>query len=415
MKYFGAGLSESHKELNRIIRKPELIEQTKELFLEIHGKLHLSVVSGNERNEVDELVGDLREDEYAIMPTAKDETIAWVLWHISRIEDLTMNILVNGEKHVSDLDSIPQNVLKLSDDYATPLYAMPWDLKLINVTKEIIDLIVSDKNIQKKREIFIERLLFSEGDTADSLQDYAILHSIPVKSLHFIFSLTVTQTILSEGNAAVSETMSILKSIGELNGNRFPIIMIPSGDTIIGFCSVDSDIQVTHAVDYITAIYKLLITKYTPRHYALAFGSPYLSLADMSLSYKESKQALYFIKKTNPENHIARFDTLTLYRLFFDINDFIPKSASLFVDKNLKTLMDYDEKNGSELITTLKFFLQHNCNLIKTADALYIHRNTLIYRLNIIKRTLNDNLDSALTRMSLFLSILYHEFTQSSN
>ena len=72
MKYFGAGLSESHKELNRIIRKPELIEQTKELFLEIHGKLHLSVVSGNERNEVDELVGDLREDEYAIMPTAKD-------------------------------------------------------------------------------------------------------------------------------------------------------------------------------------------------------------------------------------------------------------------------------------------------------------------------------------------------------
>ena len=58
---------------------------------------------------------------------------------------------------VSGLDSIPQNVLKLSDDYATPLYAMPWDLKLINVTKEIIDLIVSDKNIQKKREIFIER------------------------------------------------------------------------------------------------------------------------------------------------------------------------------------------------------------------------------------------------------------------
>lgn len=104
MKYFGAGLSESHKELNRIIRKPELIEQTKELFLEIHGKLHLPVVSGNERNEVDELVGDLREDEYAIMPTAKDETIAWVLWHISRIEDLTMNILVNGEKQIFNED-----------------------------------------------------------------------------------------------------------------------------------------------------------------------------------------------------------------------------------------------------------------------------------------------------------------------
>lgn len=104
MKYFGAGVSELHKELTRIIRKPELIERSKELFLEIHGKLHISVLSGQEKNEVDGLLEDLKEDEYAIMPTAKDETIAWVLWHISRIEDMTMNILVHGGKQVFDED-----------------------------------------------------------------------------------------------------------------------------------------------------------------------------------------------------------------------------------------------------------------------------------------------------------------------
>lgn len=104
MKYFGAGISELHKELTRIIRKPELIERSKELFLEIHGKLHISVLSGQEKNEVDGLLEDLKEDEYAIMPTAKDETIAWVLWHISRIEDLSMNILVRGGKQVFDED-----------------------------------------------------------------------------------------------------------------------------------------------------------------------------------------------------------------------------------------------------------------------------------------------------------------------
>lgn len=39
MKYFGEGLSEKHKELSRIIRKEEKIEQAKELFLEIRSKL----------------------------------------------------------------------------------------------------------------------------------------------------------------------------------------------------------------------------------------------------------------------------------------------------------------------------------------------------------------------------------------
>ncbi|MDL2317969.1 DinB family protein [Eubacteriales bacterium OttesenSCG-928-A19] len=94
MKYFGNGLSELHKELNAIIRKPEKLDEAKQLFLELHSKLHLSAVSGSVQNEVDTLLGDLAPQEYRMMPTAKDETIAWVLWHIARIEDMTMNILV---------------------------------------------------------------------------------------------------------------------------------------------------------------------------------------------------------------------------------------------------------------------------------------------------------------------------------
>ncbi len=94
MKYFGEGLSEKHKELNQIIRKTDKIEQAKELFLDIHAKLHLSEMSDTEHNEVDDLICDLTDNEYAIMPTAKDETIAWVIWHIARIEDLTMSVLV---------------------------------------------------------------------------------------------------------------------------------------------------------------------------------------------------------------------------------------------------------------------------------------------------------------------------------
>lgn len=100
MKYFGKGLSEKHKELNRIIRKASETEQAKELFLSLHACLHQAEISGMPSNEVDALVCDLTSKEYATMPTKKDETIAWVLWHIARIEDLTMNILVDNKEQV---------------------------------------------------------------------------------------------------------------------------------------------------------------------------------------------------------------------------------------------------------------------------------------------------------------------------
>lgn len=102
MKYFGEGLSEKHKELSKLIRKESEIERAKSLFLEIHAKLNLSKISNTNKNEVDKLLDDLDVNEYAIMPSKKDETIAWVLWHITRIEDLTTNILIAQKDQIFD-------------------------------------------------------------------------------------------------------------------------------------------------------------------------------------------------------------------------------------------------------------------------------------------------------------------------
>ena len=102
MKYFGDGLSEKHQELQKIIRKPDMLADAKKLFLEIHTELHSSAVSGGMRNAIDELLGDLSPRECGIMPSREDETIAWSIWHIARIEDLTMNLLVSGGEQIFD-------------------------------------------------------------------------------------------------------------------------------------------------------------------------------------------------------------------------------------------------------------------------------------------------------------------------
>ncbi len=102
MKYFGTELGEKHKELARIIRSQDKTEQAKALFLDIHACLHLSPMAGGKTNEVDRLLGDLTDREYSVMPARGDETIAWVLWHTARIEDLTVNILAAGGGQVFD-------------------------------------------------------------------------------------------------------------------------------------------------------------------------------------------------------------------------------------------------------------------------------------------------------------------------
>jgi hypothetical protein len=108
MKYFDSDgfLSEKHALLKKIIRKNDRIEEAKKLFLEIHAALHLSAVKynapRNENNELDELFADLTPQEFAALPSPKSETIAWAVWHLARIEDMTMNVLVNNSEQIFD-------------------------------------------------------------------------------------------------------------------------------------------------------------------------------------------------------------------------------------------------------------------------------------------------------------------------
>lgn len=179
MKYFGSGLSELHKELNQVIRKKDEIQQAKKRFLELHARLNLSSVSGTGQNEVDLLLRDLSKAEYAIMPTSKDETIAWVLWHIARIEDLTMNLLVDRKEQVFNADwkeklnvSITDTGNALSDDEIMELSTninieelLVYRNAVAKRTREIVSGLKAEDMKRKMDKSDLERILEEGGVT----------------------------------------------------------------------------------------------------------------------------------------------------------------------------------------------------------------------------------------------------------
>lgn len=83
--------------LREIILKPEKIEQTRTLLFELHSALHSSNVYENSNSYYSEIIGLINEKNFSLMPTVKDVTIAWNLWHITRIEDITTSILILDE------------------------------------------------------------------------------------------------------------------------------------------------------------------------------------------------------------------------------------------------------------------------------------------------------------------------------
>lgn len=89
--------------LKELIAKPEKFEEAKELCLQLHSIVHSSEITpGVEQTLLDEVWEGLTEKAFLTMPTVKDVTVAWNIWHITRIEDITANILIGERKQVLD-------------------------------------------------------------------------------------------------------------------------------------------------------------------------------------------------------------------------------------------------------------------------------------------------------------------------
>lgn len=91
-------------QLRGMIGKEESERESRALLLRMHAMVHAAgVYGGRQRSFLDEVVADLDEFSLRTMPTVKDVTIAWNVWHITRIEDLVANILIaDGPQILND-------------------------------------------------------------------------------------------------------------------------------------------------------------------------------------------------------------------------------------------------------------------------------------------------------------------------
>lgn len=94
----------NHKKLTNIILKPAEHQAAMDLFLKQHSLLHSSEMSHSPIATLeDELVKNLREETWRNYPVSAPDTknsIVWHMWHITRIEDMTMNVLVHHDQQV---------------------------------------------------------------------------------------------------------------------------------------------------------------------------------------------------------------------------------------------------------------------------------------------------------------------------
>ncbi|MDK7973120.1 PucR family transcriptional regulator ligand-binding domain-containing protein [Enterococcus faecalis] len=136
-----------------------------------------------------------------------------------------------------------------------------------------------------------------------------------------------------------------------------------------------------------------------------ALGNAYENLEDLPNSYIEASSTLEASLHAQKPATVQLFHPKGLAGLFEKIGT---EDVEYFCQQQLKELAYPTEPTLQELRKNLKVFLDFNCEITKTANALYLHRNTIKYRMNQCEKLLDTSIQepetSLLLRVALELS-----------
>lgn len=143
----------------------------------------------------------------------------------------------------------------------------------------------------------------------------------------------------------------------------------------------------------------------------IAYGTIVSEIKDVSRSYKEAKMALDVGKIFYAERDIVAYGNLGIGRLIYQLPMPLCKMFIKEIFDN-KSPDDFDE----ETLTTINKFFENSLNVSETSRQLYIHRNTLVYRLDKLQKSTNLDLrvfEDAITFKIALMVVKYMKYMES--
>ena len=143
----------------------------------------------------------------------------------------------------------------------------------------------------------------------------------------------------------------------------------------------------------------------------VAYGTIVNEIKEVSRSYKEARMALDVGKIFFEQDDVIAYSTLGIGRLIYQLP--IPL-CKMFIKEIFdgKSPDDFDE----ETLTTINKFFENSLNVSETSRQLYIHRNTLVYRLDKLQKSTGLDLrvfEDAITFKIALMVVKYMKYMES--
>ena len=177
------------------------------------------------------------------------------------------------------------------------------------------------------------------------------------------------------------------------------VLVVRHRNSLLCFCSYDESIPDLHARRWVR---DALATSRSARCH-VGVSRQIGGVAELGMAVSQALEAASLGRRIAGRVGPHYYEELGLYRLLVGLSN--RDELQRFFRETLGLLTGYDAHHNAELVHTLEVFFQRNANVSETARALYVHRNTLNYRLQRIVEITGLDLNDAEARLAFQLAL----------
>ena len=124
-------------------------------------------------------------------------------------------------------------------------------------------------------------------------------------------------------------------------------------------------------------------------------GSQVTDIGNLSVSYRRAEAAAQMAMRT--KTALLQFEQMGLYRLLYSCTD--TGLLKQMLQESLSVLEEHDRRHHANYVETLRYYLEFDGSIQAMAQSMFTHRNTVIYRMNNIKKLLGTELATPAERL----------------
>ena len=309
---------------------------------------------------------------------------------------------------VDDREEVPQSMIDRANELELPLFYIRWEgASFVDIAQSIGSLIVQTGVENKKTGDYLYNLLFGYEINDKYVEKISGQFGLDFSRPYRVGVIVIDRKYgvnLEQDEHTYEYYADCLKR--EVNNMKGSSMFMRFLNKFVLLFEARENKEIEHELEQILRRlddkpqFKGLIRS------TCILGAAYKDPRDFGQSYQEAKNLI--AKKDilpNPKNKkVLSASSMGIYKYMFNSGN----QAEIldYCNEKLRTLEEYDHANGTFLQDTLLAYYMNGFSVGKTAEALFIHRNSLQYRINKIEELLGMELDDYMEYLNLINCIL---------